>query len=88
MAELDLLRSRIDELDEALIDLLARRFEVSRRIGEIKRASALAARDEDREAQQRARMRALAARAGLSPELAEAVLQLIVDRVVEEHQRA
>lgn len=88
MAELDTLRSKIDELDARLVELLAKRFEVSRRIGELKRTSELAPRDAEREERQLRRIRELAIREGLSPDLAESILRLIVDRVVTEHQDA
>lgn len=85
--ELEALRSEIDQLDEELVELLARRFAVSRRVGALKRTSALAPRDSGREALQRRRIRELAGQRGVSPELAESLLRLIVERVVLEHQQ-
>ena len=86
MTELDALREEIDQLDESLVELLAQRFEVSRRVGELKRVSALPPRDEARERAQAERVRDLASEHGVSPNLAEAILRLIVDRVVAEHK--
>jgi|AntDeeMinimDraft_5_1070356.scaffolds.fasta_scaffold19212_2 chorismate mutase len=86
MADLEDLRSEIDQLDTKLIELLADRFAVSRRVGELKRAKALTSRDAEREALQMKRVRELAHERGVSPELAEAMLRLVVDAVVVEHQ--
>ncbi|TVS18611.1 MAG: chorismate mutase [Gammaproteobacteria bacterium] len=86
MSNLEALRSEIDQLDEKLIELLAERFAVSRRVGKLKRSSVLPPRDEEREQRQLQRVRGLAQAHGVSPELAEAVLRLIVDTVVVEHQ--
>ncbi|MCC5885845.1 MAG: chorismate mutase [Gammaproteobacteria bacterium] len=86
MSNLEALRSEIDQLDEKLIELLAERFAVSRRVGKLKRSSVLPPRDEEREQRQLQRVRGLAQAHGVSPELAEAALRLIVDTVVVEHQ--
>lgn len=84
--DLDELRGEIDRLDAQLIELLADRFAVSRRVGELKRSSGLSPRDAEREKLQMKRVRDLARAQGVSPELAEAILRLVVDAVVVEHQ--
>ena len=84
--ELDGLRASIDNLDAALICVLAERFKITKRVGELKKARGLAPADPDREAQQIARLRDLAARSNLDPEFAEKFLTFIVAEVVRHHE--
>jgi chorismate mutase len=80
-------RSSIDNLDAALVHLLAERFKITQRVGELKAAKGLPAADPGREEQQIRRLRQLAADAGLDPEFAEKFLQFIVTEVVRHHER-
>lgn len=86
-AELLKLRGSIDNMDSALIHLLAERFKVTQRVGELKAAAGLPPADPAREAEQIARLRALAEQADLDPELAEKFLTFIVREVVRHHER-
>jgi chorismate mutase len=86
-AELVSARSSIDNLDAALVHLLAERFKITQRVGELKAAKGLPAADPGREEQQIRRLRELAADAGLDPEFAEKFLQFIVTEVVRHHER-
>ncbi|MGV8848824.1 MAG: chorismate mutase [Propionibacteriaceae bacterium] len=86
-AELVSARSSIDNLDAALVHLLAERFKITQRVGELKAAKGLPAADPGREEQQIRRLRQLAADAGLDPEFAEKFLQFIVTEVVRHHER-
>ncbi|MFT3887427.1 MAG: chorismate mutase [Arachnia sp.] len=85
--ELNRLRGSIDNMDSALIHLLAERFKVTQRVGELKARAGLPAADPDREARQIARLRALAVDADLDPELAEKFLTFIVREVVRHHEQ-
>ena len=85
-AELQRLRGSIDNMDSALIHLLAERFKVTQRVGELKAGAGLPAADTGREAQQIARLRALAAEADLDPEFAEKFITFIVREVVRHHE--
>ncbi|MFT4294529.1 MAG: chorismate mutase [Micropruina sp.] len=85
--ELVRLRGSIDNLDSALIYLLAERFKVTQQVGELKATVGLPPADPDREAQQIARLRQLAKDANLDPEFAEKFLNFIVSEVVRHHQR-
>lgn len=87
LTELNRLRGSIDNMDSALIHLLAERFKVTQRVGELKARAGLPAADPDREARQIARLRALAAEADLDPELAEKFLTFIVAEVVRHHEK-
>lgn len=86
-AELAAARSSIDNLDAALVHLLAERFKITQRVGELKAAKGLPPADPGREEQQIRRLRQLAADAGLDPEFAEKFLQFIVTEVVRHHER-
>jgi chorismate mutase len=87
-AHTDLLsyRGTIDNLDAALIRLLAERFKATRAIGAIKAAGNLPSVDHDREVTQTRRLRAIADEAGLSPDFAEQVFRLVVTQVTKEHE--
>ena len=86
-AELGRMRGSIDNMDSALIHLLAERFKVTQRVGELKARAGLPAADHEREARQIARLRALAVDADLDPELAEKFVTFIVREVVRHHER-
>ncbi|MDO5676085.1 MAG: chorismate mutase [Propionibacteriaceae bacterium] len=87
LAELRLMRGSIDNMDSMLIHLLAERFKVTQRVGRLKARAGLPAADPAREAQQIARLRALAESAELDPELAEKFLTFIVSEVVRHHEQ-
>ena len=86
-AELGRMRGSIDNMDSALIHLLAERFKVTQRVGELKARAGLPAADHEREARQIARLRALAVDADLDPELAEKFVTFIVREVVRHHEQ-
>ncbi len=84
--ELSSLRSSIDNLDAALIHLMAERFKCTQRVGELKARLGLPPADPGRETQQIRRLRGLAEEAQLDPEFAEDLLAFIVGRVVRNHE--
>ncbi len=84
--ELQRLRGSIDNLDAAIICLLAERFKITQRVGELKKAHGLAPADPEREEQQIARLRRLAEQANLDPEFAEKWLTFVVEEVVRHHE--
>jgi chorismate mutase len=86
-AELVAARASIDNLDAALVHLLAERFRITRAVGELKAAKGLPPADPGREEQQIKRLRELAKESGLDPEFAEKFLQFIVTEVVRHHER-
>jgi chorismate mutase len=83
--ELTNLRDTIDELDEQLVILLARRFQVTRQVGRLKARQRWQAVDAERESQQQQRYRALATQHELNPLLVLKVFRTIVDEVVSNH---
>jgi chorismate mutase len=84
--ELKRLRDSIDNIDAALIHLLAERFKCTQRVGEFKASHGLPPADPDREAEQIKRLRDLAASARLDPDFAEKFLAFIVKEVIRHHE--
>src|SRR5262245_32011125 len=83
--ELQRLRASIDNIDAALIHLLAERFKFTQQVGELKAATGMPPADPAREAEQIARLRALAVTAKLDPEFAEKFLNFIIKEVIRHH---
>ncbi|WP_349828904.1 chorismate mutase [Brevibacterium litoralis] len=86
-AELARLRSSIDNVDAALVHILAERFKLTERVGRLKAEHALPAADPGREERQVARLRGLAEESHLDPEFAEKFLAFIVAEVIRHHER-
>lgn len=80
-------RRSIDNIDAALIYLLAERFKVTQQVGEYKARHGLPPADKGREAAQVARMRALAQEADLDPDFSEKFLQFIIREVIRHHEQ-
>src|SRR3954454_18295993 len=94
VGELTELRASIDNIDAALVHLLAERFKCTKKVGHLKAAAGLPAADPEREQEQIQRLRALAEESHLGPALAEKSLAIIVaettphhERIAEAHQR-
>lgn len=83
--ELQRLRESIDNIDAALIYILAERFKFTKQVGALKAAKNLPASDPAREAVQIARLRALAEGAHLDPDFAEKLLAFIIKEVIRHH---
>jgi chorismate mutase len=79
-------RASIDNIDAALVHLLAERFKITKAVGRHKAAIGLPAMDPNREAQQISRLRTLAAESGLDPAFTEAFLRFILDEVIRHHE--
>ncbi|NJC57672.1 chorismate mutase [Brevibacterium marinum] len=81
------LRGSIDNIDAALIHLLAERFKLTETVGELKADHGLPPADPAREARQVEHLRTLAEDAHLDPEFAEKFLTFIVAEVIRHHER-
>src|SRR5579883_1723517 len=84
--ELLRLRDSIDNIDAALIHLLAERFKCTQAVGEYKATHNMPPADPSREAAQIARLRQLAIDAKLDPDFAEKFLNFIVKEVIRHHE--
>ena len=80
-------RSSIDNIDAALVHLLAERFKITKAVGRYKATVDLPPADPDRERVQIERLRALAEESGLDPAFTEKFLRFIVAEVIHHHQR-
>lgn len=80
-------RASIDNIDAALVHLLAERFKITQAVGRYKAEAGLPPSDPAREDQQVARLRSLAVDAGLDPAFTEKFLRFIVDEVILHHKR-
>ena len=80
------LRSSIDNIDAALVFLLAERFRCTKQVGELKAEHGMPPSDPAREEQQLARLRTLALDAELDPEFAEKWFNFVVAEVIQHHE--
>ena len=78
-------RQSIDNIDAALVHMLAERFKVTQAVGRHKALSGLPPADRGREERQIARLRRLAEEADLDPEFSEKFLRFIIDEVIRHH---
>ena len=79
--ELAALRASIDNLDAALVYLLAERFRCTQRVGGRPCGRMIKGK------QQLTRLRSLAAASGLDPVFAEKVLNFIIAEVIHHHEQ-
>ncbi len=80
-------RASIDNIDAALVHLLAERFKITQEVGRYKAMTGLPAADPERESRQVDRLRSLAEESGLDPVFSEKFLRFIVAEVIHHHQR-
>ncbi len=81
-------RQSIDNIDAALVHMLAERFRCTQQVGRLKAEHDMPASDPGREEQQTARLRALAEEAHLDPEFAEKWFNFVVAEVIRHHTEA
>lgn len=80
------LRASIDNVDAALVYLLAERFKYTQKVGRLKAKLNLPSADPTRESAQIERLRALAHGAKLDPDFAEKFLSFIIREVIRHHE--
>jgi len=85
LAQLRSLRESIDNVDAALIHMLAERFKFTQAVGRLKAEHAMPPSDPEREKRQVERLRALAVDANLDPEFAEKWFNFVVEQVIKHH---
>jgi len=81
-------RKSIDNIDAALIHMLAERFRITKLVGEYKATHELPPADPAREGEQIGRLRALAVEADLDPEFSEKFIRFVIDEVIRHHRIA
>ncbi|WEG09021.1 chorismate mutase [Microbacterium horticulturae] len=81
-------RHSIDNIDAALIYLLAERFKCTKQVGRLKAEHKMPPSDPAREEQQIARLRNLAEEADLDPEFAHKWFSFVVAEVIQHHEAA
>lgn len=86
VAKLKEYRASIDNIDAALIHMLAERFRCTKAVGVLKATHGLPPADPGREQEQIARLRQLAADAHLDPDFAEKFLNFIIREVIRHHE--
>ena len=84
--ELAQLRESIDNIDAALIHLLAERFRCTRQVGELKAVTGLPPGDPQRERVMIKRLKALAKDAKLDPAFAEKFINFVFAEVIRHHE--
>ena len=85
--QLDHYRQSIDNIDAALVYMLAERFKVTKAVGALKARDGLPPADPLREERQIERLRRLAAEADLDPAFSEKFLRFIIDEVIRHHEQ-
>ena len=87
LAELSRLRGSIDNIDAAIVHMLAERFKCTQEVGRLKAEYRLPPADPARERDQIERLRELAESARLDPAFAEKFLNFIIAEVIRHHER-
>lgn len=80
------LRGSIDNIDAAIIYMLAERFRCTETVSRLKAEHDLPPADLTREAEQVERLRRLAADAGFNPDFTEKYLSFIIPHVIRHHE--
>ena len=86
MDQLTAIRRSIDNIDAAVVHMLAERFKFTQQVGRLKAASGMPPSDPDRERVQIARLREIAEESRLDPEFAEKFLNFLVAEVIHHHE--
>lgn len=81
-------RASIDNIDAALIHILAERFRITKAVGAYKAEHDLPPSDPGREDRQIQRLRKLAKDAQLDPDFGEKFLRFIIEEVIRHHESA
>ena len=81
-------RKSIDNIDAALVHMLAERFRITQAVGAYKAKATLPPADPEREARQIARLRKLAEDSDLDPEFGEKFIRFVIEEVIRHHEKA
>ncbi|MBY5353240.1 chorismate mutase [Rhizobium leguminosarum] len=86
-AQLASYRQSIDNIDAALVHMLAERFRCTKEVGVLKAKYNLPPADPAREEYQIERLRQLANAANLDPDFAEKFLNFVIKEVIRHHEQ-
>ena len=86
-AKLSSYRQSIDNIDAALVHMLAERFRCTKEVGVLKAQYDLPPADPAREEYQIERLRRLAKDANLDPDFAEKFLNFVIKEVIRHHEQ-
>ncbi|KQV20442.1 chorismate mutase [Rhizobium sp. Root1203] len=86
-AQLASYRQSIDNIDAALVHILAERFRCTKEVGVLKAKYKLPPADPAREEYQIERLRHLAKDANLDPDFAEKFLNFVIKEVIRHHEQ-
>ncbi|WEV59269.1 chorismate mutase [Bifidobacterium sp. ESL0728] len=81
------LRQSIDNVDTAIVSLLAERFKYTAEVGVLKAQAGFAPEDRERENRQAKRLKEVAIDAGLDPSIEENYREFVVTEAKKRHQR-
>lgn len=84
--DLKKLRIEIDGVDKAIVEMLAKRFEITRKIGKYKKEQNLLSQDIEREKQILAQRKFWAQEHGLDDNLVDEIFKIIVKKVVKDNE--
>lgn len=87
LAQLLELRQSIDNVDSALVHLLAERFKFTQAVGRLKATNGLPPADPERERTQIIKLKALARESHLDPAFGEKFLNFIIAEVIHQHEQ-
>lgn len=87
LQQLHSIRQSIDNIDAAVIHMLAERFKFTQQVGALKAEHGLPPADPEREREQITRLRGLAEESHLDPAFAEKFLNFIIAEVIHHHER-
>jgi chorismate mutase len=81
------LRQSIDNVDAALVHMLAERFKITQEVGRLKAEHGLPPADPEREKQQISKLKELAVESHLDPVFGEKFLNFIIAEVIHQHEQ-
>jgi len=84
---LENLRDNIDDVDKAIVELLAERFEYTHKVGITKAQHNISSISPEREQQQMKRIASLASDNGVPPQIVQNIMRTIINEVVRQHDQ-
>lgn len=85
--ELLRLRQRIDDIDNEILDVLVRRFDLTAQVGRVKKSGGFPPEDPVREAAMYERFREMARARNLDPNIIEDVYKTLISHVKQQHRQ-